>query len=78
MRLIDKYRQECYNKFKAYCKNGRRFKSSSRDGGELYERSNGNNITQLDYQHNQTCVIYKQKQKRNNRPTSDIRRLLSI
>ena len=25
--LIDKYRQVCYNKCKAYCKDGRRFKS---------------------------------------------------
>ena len=33
--LIDKYRQVCYNERKAYCKDGRRFKSSSRNGGEL-------------------------------------------
>ena len=33
--LIDKILQVCYNSHKAYCKDGRRFKSSSRDGGEL-------------------------------------------
>ena len=55
--LIDKILQVCYNSHKTYCKDGRRFKSSSRDGGELYGNISASNaIAALNNGHSQTYV----------------------